>query len=214
MDRHEMWQDTMLTDHGFLLGEHGGWAKNWTPLYEEIAHTPFFVWDPRSPHAAGETRSALVQPVIDLGPTLLRFFGLESTESMLGQDLAGVMRDDCPVRDTAIFGYHGNRVNVTDGRYVYLRTSRSQDNQPLHSYTLMPTSMRDFKGNLQDVELADPFDFTKGMKPLRIPARGSLSQPVSGTVGDLLFDVHADPHQWTPLEDSGVTGGSRRVWRS
>ena len=34
-----MWQDTMLivaTDHGFLLGEHGWWAKNRPLFYEEL----------------------------------------------------------------------------------------------------------------------------------------------------------------------------------
>ena len=100
MDRHRMWDDTMLvlwTDHGFLLGEHGGYAKNWPPLYEELSHTPFFVWDPRSPGAAGQTRNALVQPAIDLGPTLLRFFGQEPTEGMRGHDLAGVVAGDRPV---------------------------------------------------------------------------------------------------------------------
>ncbi len=40
MDRHNLWEDTMLvvwTDHGFLLAEHGCWAKNWTPLYEQVS---------------------------------------------------------------------------------------------------------------------------------------------------------------------------------
>lgn len=64
--------------------------------------------------------------------------------------------------------------------------------------------MRGFKGNLADVELAEPFSFTKGMRPLRIPARGSLSQPVGGAVGDLLYDVQADARQQTPLDDSEV----------
>jgi hypothetical protein len=146
-----------------------------------------------------------VQPAIDLGPTLLGFFGQQPTDHMIGQDLAGVLCDDSPVRDAAIFGYHGNRVNITDGRYVYLRSSRNDDNQPLHSYTLMPTSMRGFKGNLQDVELAEPFSFSKDMRPLLIPVAGSISQPVDGPVGDLLYDVLADPQQQTPLEDPAVT---------
>ncbi|MFP3326245.1 sulfatase-like hydrolase/transferase, partial [Planococcus sp. SIMBA_160] len=79
-----LWDDTMLivwTDHGFMLGEHGWMAKNQPPLYEEVAHTPFFVWDPRAKRA-GERRRALVQPSIDLGPTLLRAFGLEPTPDM------------------------------------------------------------------------------------------------------------------------------------
>ncbi|MEM1028637.1 MAG: sulfatase, partial [Planctomycetota bacterium] len=61
-DRHDLWPDTMLivwTDHGFMLGEHGCWAKNWMPLFEEVSHTPFFVHDPRHPDAAGQRRSAL-----------------------------------------------------------------------------------------------------------------------------------------------------------
>jgi arylsulfatase A-like enzyme len=203
MDRHEMWDDTMLvlcTDHGFLLGEHGGWAKNWPPLYEEIAHTPFFVWDPRAPQAAGQSRKALVQPAIDLGPTLLRLFGQEPTERMLGHDLAGAVADDTPVRDAAIFGYHGNRVNITDGRYTYFRANRAEGNQPLHSYTLMPTRMRGFR----DDQLAAPFEFTKSMKPLKIPSQAAISQPVDGPVGDLLYDVQADPAQATPLQEADV----------
>ena len=66
MDEYEMWDDTLLivwTDHGFLLGEHDCWAKMWMPFYEEVAHTPFFVWDPRS-EVKGERRQALVQPAI------------------------------------------------------------------------------------------------------------------------------------------------------
>lgn len=48
-DLYDLWKDTMLivnTDHGFLLGEHGWWAKGLMPWYQEIAHTPFFIWDP------------------------------------------------------------------------------------------------------------------------------------------------------------------------
>ena len=48
-----MWDDTLLivnTDHGFLLlSEHEWWAQDRDPpFYEEVAHTPLFVWDPRS----------------------------------------------------------------------------------------------------------------------------------------------------------------------
>ena len=51
MDELDLWDDTMLivcTDHGFLLGEHGWWAKMVQPWYDENIHTPLFIWDPRS----------------------------------------------------------------------------------------------------------------------------------------------------------------------
>ena len=43
MDAHDMWRDTMLlvvTDHGFLLGEHDWWGKVRMPWYNETAHIP------------------------------------------------------------------------------------------------------------------------------------------------------------------------------
>ncbi|MGE9291250.1 MAG: sulfatase, partial [Puniceicoccales bacterium] len=42
MDRHNLWEDTMLivcTDHGYLLGEHNRWAKNIPTMWNEIART-------------------------------------------------------------------------------------------------------------------------------------------------------------------------------
>ena len=50
MDRHDLWKDTLLlvnTDHGFLLGEHGWWAKSVQPWFNELVHLPMFLWDPR-----------------------------------------------------------------------------------------------------------------------------------------------------------------------
>ena len=58
-----MWEDTMLivnTDHGYLMGEHDWWAKMASPLFNEVAHVPFWVYDPRIPQAAGK-RYALTQ---------------------------------------------------------------------------------------------------------------------------------------------------------
>ncbi|HET7560517.1 MAG TPA: sulfatase, partial [Limnochordia bacterium] len=185
MDAYDLWDDTMLivwTDHGFLLGEHDMWAKVWCPFYDEIAHTPFFVWDPRS-KVAGERRQALVQPSIDLAPTLLRYFGAEPTADMRGHDLAQTIVQDQPVREAAIFGQHGHQVNVTDGRYVYLR-GPAASNQPLFEYTLMPTHMRGFftvDELAGKIELADGFPFTKGCRVMRIPARGNPNAVKFGT---------------------------------
>jgi len=206
-DRYNLWEDTMLivwTDHGFMLGEHGCWAKNWMPLYEEVSHTPFFVYDPRRPETAGQRRTALVQPSIDLGPTLLEFFGLEPTERMTGRSLTPVLADDTPVREAAIFGYHGDRVNVTDGRHVYYRLPT--DTGPLNRYTVMPTNMRDFLSTdqLSRAELAEPFGFTRDCPTLKLPIREAGGEMTGDRWGDLLFDLEADPKQEQPLEDDAV----------
>lgn len=205
-DRYGLWDDTMLivwTDHGFLLGEHGVWAKCWMPFWEEVARTPFFVWDPRC-GVAGERRASLVQPAIDLGPTLLDFFGLEPTKDMLGKSLAATIAGDTPVREAAIFGMHGGHVNVTDGRYVYMRAPVAEENQPLYNYTLMPTNMRDFfpVAQLGSVELAPPFGFTKGCRTLRAPADGRWAGAYRW--GTRLYDVVADPRQEETIDDSDV----------
>ena len=212
MDRHDMWDDTMLivwTDHGFLLGEHDCWAKNWMPMFEQVAHTPFFVWDPRS-GKAGERREALVQPAIDLGPTLLEAFGLEPTQRMLGKVLRDTISGDKPVRDAAIFGYNNARLNVTDGRYVYMRGNHAAD-VPTYQYTLMPTNMRHFftKDQLVETTLTDEFSFTRGNKVLRVPGgKTSVDNETDALFhnaqGDLLFDVETDPQQQTPLNDAGI----------
>lgn len=209
MDRHDLWKDTMLvvwTDHGFVLGEHDSWAKCWLPFYEEIARTPFFMWDPRAGRA-GERRTALVQPSIDLGPTLLDFFGLEPTPRMTGKNLRPVLENDTPVRETGIFGIFGGQVNITDGRFVYMRGPVDPGRNQLAEYTLMPAHMRAAFSprELQDLSLADPFPFTKGVRPVRIPSGGiSYGNGHPDRQRTLLYDLQTDPGQQRPVSDPAV----------
>ncbi|MCX4984060.1 sulfatase [Streptomyces sp. NBC_00572] len=200
MDELELWDDTLLivnTDHGFLLGEKGWWAKWVQPWYNELVHLPLFAWDPRHPETAGERRSALVQ-TIDLAPTVLEYFGVDRPADVQGAPLP--VADDAPVREAGLFGAHGGHVNVTDGRYVYMRAPVSSDNAPLYEHTLMPTHMRGrfSPAELVDAELAEPFGFTKGVRTLRTPGRSLLNPYQHGT---LLFDLGSDPEQLAPLVD-------------
>ncbi|MGF3057289.1 sulfatase [Microbacterium sp. YY-01] len=201
MDEHDLWKDTMLivcTDHGLLLGEHGWWGKMVQPWYDETIHTPLFVWDPRT-RLRDERRGALVQ-TIDLGPTLLDFFGVAPTADMQGRSVAPVLESDTPVRDYALFGTFGGHACITDGRYVYMRSSATPQNQPLYEYTLMPTRMRGFFStqDLANVTLAEPFSFTKGLHTLQTPG-STYFNPYS--FGTLLYDLEHDPHQRDPLID-------------
>lgn len=212
MDEYGMWEDTMLivnTDHGFLLSEHDWWGKVMMPFYNEIAHIPLFIWDPRY-KKKGERRNSLVQ-TIDLCPTLLEYFGVKVPEDVMGKSLTQVISRDEPVRDYALFGMHGCHVNITDGHYVYMRacdTGVEHNNEHLCNYTLMPVHMKDSfdREELLDMELVDGFSFTKGLKLLSVP--GTEKIPTMGFPptslydgGHLLFDVEKDPKEESPLAD-------------
>ncbi|MFW5845462.1 MAG: sulfatase [Planctomycetota bacterium] len=222
-DRHDLWRDTMLvvwTDHGFLLGEHGWWAKNRPPLFEEISHTPCFIWDPRHPDAAGQHREALVQPCVDLAPTLLRFFGGEPTPAMVaGRDLEPVIASDQPVREVATFGYFGKGINVTDGRHV-LYQELVHPEETLHEYSLVNVGFRRGERGAQAMRQASivgDFTFTGGFPLLRIPTgQGDLTLGEAGT--SWLYDVEADPTQQQHLDDpttvEALLDGARRIMQA
>ena len=204
MDELSLWDDTMLivnTDHGFLLGEHDWWAKVVMPFYEEVAHPPLFIWDPRSGRR-GERCPHLVQ-MIDMAPTLLDYFGLPIPEAVQGLALRETLTSNAPTREAVIFGVHGGHLNVTDGRYVYMRAPAKPDNTPLYEYTLMPTHMRGrfVPAELQDVQLAEPFSFSKGCRTVKVPGRGWRG---SHSYDTMLFDLAADPQQLNPIVDEAV----------
>lgn len=205
MDTQGMWDDTMLivnTDHGFLLGEHGWWAKSVMPWFDELIHLPCFLWDPRS--AKRGARSDALAQTIDIAPTMLRYFGLEPTPDMQGHDLALALEGATFPRDAALFGLFGGHVNVTDGRHVYMRGAADESNGPLENYTLMPTHMRSrfSVAELAGWQPAEPFSFTKGVRTMKVPARAPFINPWQH--GTLLFDLESDPHQEHPLSDDEV----------
>lgn len=204
MDEYDLWEDTMLivnTDHGYLLGEHGYWAKNYMPLYQEIVNIPLFLYDPRS-RVQGERRKSLVQTV-DIPATLLGFFGLEIPHRMNGYDLKETVTDDKPVREAAIFGIHGAHVCVTDGKYVYMRAPVEQENKPLYEYTWMPTHMAGFfdKKELLSAEMTKGTEYTGGIP---VPRMETECYIPAYHYGNLLFDVESDPLQETPIYDDKI----------
>lgn len=201
-DKYDMWKDTMLivnTDHGFLLGEHDWWAKSTMPLYNEIAHIPFFVWDPRT-GVANEHRNSLVQ-TIDLAPTLLEYFNTPIPKDMQGHVLKETVEKDTPVREYALYGFFGKQVNITDGTYCYMRGPVGVENGPLYEYTLMPTHMRtrfspkEFEG----MELVRPFNFTKNCSMMKLHTADAGSQ--IARYGNKLFNIKEDPGQLNELDD-------------
>jgi hypothetical protein len=199
-DKYDLWRDTMLivnTDHGFLLGEHGWWGKSIMPAYDEIVHTPLFVWDPKA-GVKKERRNALVQ-TIDIAPTLLHFFGVDIPKDMQGKPLTGVIASNAPIREYALFGYHGAQVNVTDGKYVYMRSEVCPDS--LYEYTLMPTHMKGMftPGELADIQIVEPLPFTKGCRVMKIKNAPSFMNMLR--FGSKVWAVNERTGEMTPCRD-------------
>jgi hypothetical protein len=204
MDKHDMWQDTMLivnTDHGFLLGEHDWWGKCSMPFYNEIANTPLFIWDPRC-GVSGERRSSLVQ-TIDLPVTLLSYFNVEPTQDMQGTDLKAVIESNAEIRDGALFGLFGGHVNCTDGHYAYMRAPVSADNVPLRCYTHMPVHMKKAFNpeELKTMRVHPGFPFTKGMPVIQMETPPQHERASYHRFGTMLFDLKADPKQQNSIEN-------------
>lgn len=201
MDRYDLWKDTMLivnTDHGHLLSEHGQWAKCHCPFYREVSQTPLFIWDPRF-GKRGERRNQLVQ-TIDLPATILEYFGLPLPSDMQGKPLREVL-DEKNIREAALFGIFGGQIGCTDGDWVYLR-SPEKNNSPRYEYTLMPTRHGPRRAFMEDerlrqLNLHEPFTFTKGMPVLQVPDQSRISQAEYPTE---LYYLPDDPEQSQQLE--------------
>lgn len=213
-DRLNLWQDTCLivtTDHGFLLAEHEWWGKNRMPYYTEISRIPLMVWHPDCANRAGERSDALTQTP-DLMPTILDIFGLELPDEVRAQSILPTLSVGAPGHETLMFGQFGGPIAVSDGRYLMFCFPENGSTVGLNEYTLSPIHMSSMfsVAELQDMELADPFDFTKSVRTLRIAARAEGVRPPGlhevfnlGTRTEV-FDLLTDPKQTRPIEDPDI----------
>lgn len=202
MDRYHMWEDTMLivnTDHGFLLGERGLLGKNYMPMYDEIAHIPFFIYDPRNKDAKGR-RKALAQ-TIDIAPTLAEFFGISMGDTD-GCSLTPVIKEDKIIHDGILYGVHGGHTQFFDGKYILMKAP-NEENAPLINLTLMPTNMRGFYGEamLKQGELQQGSRFTNQVPVMKYFEK---RQKVEDQYGDLIFDMEQDPEQKNKIDDENL----------
>lgn len=77
-------------DHGYQLGEHGLWFKNY--LYRESVRIPLIIADPRRPATHGRHCEALVEQP-DLFPTLTDLLDFEVAQQLEGTSLAPLLVD-------------------------------------------------------------------------------------------------------------------------
>jgi choline-sulfatase len=90
------------SDHGEMLGAHGGMFQKWYEAYEETIHVPFFVYNPRL-FSGPQSLDSLTSHA-DLLPTMLGLAGLDPNElapvlaqnhtevhPLVGRDLSAVI---------------------------------------------------------------------------------------------------------------------------
>ena len=75
------YEDTIIvftSDHGSLLGAHGGLFQKWHNAYEEALHVPFIIHSPKLFSEPNE--AALLTSHVDILPTLLGLAGINAEE--------------------------------------------------------------------------------------------------------------------------------------
>lgn len=215
-DRHNLWDNTaliLMTDHGHFLGDHSWWGKPGCPQYNTIAHTPMFIHMPGSP--LNGKRSDALTTTVDLYPTILELAGAPAPNPDgpgMGQSLVPLLTGkQKKVRDCALYGWFGDRVNYTDGRYTYLRAPVRSDRGPVAMYSLRWSTAPWW--NLPDPKSARmtfgqflPWtDMAVGRMELTVPEFTRTANQSPDVGRHLLFDLQEDPGQernlaGTPLE--------------
>jgi len=126
----------LTADHGFQLGEHGLWFKNF--LYRESTHIPFIIADPRHPESHGRTSPALIDQM-DGFPTIVDLLDLELPGSGLsGRSLLPLLKDpslpwrECILAQVDWGAIRGRSVRSRDFRYVEWQGVAFEDSRELY----------------------------------------------------------------------------------
>ncbi|PSP76190.1 sulfatase [Halobacteriales archaeon QS_1_68_20] len=198
LDRGDLWDETAVvvtSDHGFFLGEHGWVGKNEPPVYDVLARTPLFVWHPEGDRM-GESVDALTSAV-DLHPTILELLGVDVPEGTHGRSLVPLLAGADDHRDWALYGYWGSSVNVTDGRYTYLRPTDPE--APSYCYS---TTMMNPRRHFTPLTPKTDADAGSFLPYTDAPVWRYRAHSYEQNGAPLLFDTEDDPGQATNLAET------------
>ena len=192
----------LTTDHGYLLGEHGYWAKNYMFDYEEIVHIPMIISGPEG--LVGRGRENALTTTIDLAPTFLDLHGSTIPRDFTGKSLRPLLGDAGvhelhALHDAVLYGYFGKDIGMFDGHYSYCR-------QPLpgsfvHHHTAVPRAFWGFieASTLAAAEVGTFLPNCQGVPHfrIRVPSHRHHAAPDFNPI----YDLSADPTQNNPIHD-------------
>ncbi len=131
LDQLDILDETLIifaSDHGFLLGEHNLWEKNY--IYEESIRVPFFIRFPNGFASGVElTENSILN--IDFAPTILRAAGITVPEEMQGIPLQDLILG-LKTRDNFLYEYWPN--SPPDNPHPPMRMIRNSN----YKYSVYP----------------------------------------------------------------------------
>jgi arylsulfatase A-like enzyme len=130
----------LVSDHGYLLGEHGWTGKIASMLHPPLIHVPFILVDPDGRRAGG--RSGYLAQTHDIAPTLLALAGVRAPRAMDGVDLSPLLAGRrLPERRLAYGGY-GNWHYARTRRWAYVSANNGRGRR-LYDLRADPDERRD-----------------------------------------------------------------------
>ena len=111
----------LVSDHGFLLGEHGYTGKKAEQLHPEMARVPLTIVHPEHQRAGG--KSHYLASTHDVGPTVLSLAGVHAPRDMTGVDLSSVFRGRRPRERRYAYGGYENSFFIRTDRWALLGTN-------------------------------------------------------------------------------------------
>lgn len=212
----EMYDDTLIvvtSDHGYFLGERDLFGKNYMHSYNEVAAIPLFVKDPDGARA-GEREDTVTQN-IDMMPTLLDYFDIETPQDVRGKSWHNLINATPNGKEFAIYGVHGSTVSIADGEYTFLKAP-NEENQPLNEYTTSLPTIRKYLGQEDPTKIEVGKYFERTEYPLyKVPIdepgiTAGLGDISKYTEGDKLFNIIDDPKQLDNITDEKLVDKYKR----
>lgn len=126
----------------------------------------------------------------------------------MGKSLFQQMKSPSFRRKTALYGWFGRAVNITDGKYTYFQAPKDELNSPLYLYGAMPTTIWRYYGEeyALDMEMGRYLPYTN-YPVYRIPINkeSDISGPIKYIMQSELYDIQADYLQLKPIIDINLT---------